>query len=149
MLFGVIRWKKSIGSPSGDPCSGFRIRVEERTPSEFRVGPGGVIEKIPGTGTWRLVTDSAPCFPAPDEGDSHVVRFTVQDVHFNVLDGVYRIALQLAGNWDSRGLILVHFFGYRQIDPIAWYVAFRPDAPIATVEFDVVRRSWLPWSRGG
>jgi hypothetical protein len=142
VLFGVIRWKKNIGSPSGDPCGGFRIRVEERTPSEFRAGPGGVIEKIPGTGTWNLVTDSASCFPAPDEGDSHVVRFTVRDVHLNVLDGVYRVSPQLTGQWDSRGLIFLYLFGYRQMDPLAWYVALRPDAHMATVEFEVVRRSW-------
>ena len=43
MLFGVIHWKKNIGRPSGDLCSGFRIRVEERTPSELRATPGGLI----------------------------------------------------------------------------------------------------------
>jgi hypothetical protein len=143
MLFGVIRWKKSIGSPSGDPCNGFRIRVEERTPSEFRAGPGGVIEKIPGTGIWRLVTDAASCFPAPDEGDSHVVHFRVPDVHLNVLDGAYRITPQLTGQWDSRGLVFLYLFGFRQIDPLAWYIALRADSHIATVEFEVVRRFWF------
>jgi hypothetical protein len=149
MLFGVIRWKNSIGSPSGDPCSGFRIRVEERTPSEFRVGPGGVIEKIPGTGIWQLVADAASCFPAPDEGDSCVVHFRVPDLHVNVFDGVYRVAPQLTDNWESRGLAFLDLLGFRQIDPLAWYVVLRADSHIATVEFKVVRRPWLSWSRGG
>lgn len=138
-LFGVIRWKKSIGSPSGDPSSGFRILVEERTPSEFRDIGGGVVEKIPGT--WHLITDSAPCYSAPDEGDSHVVHFSVPDVHLNRLDGTYRIAPQLTGNWDSRDLVFLDRLGFQQIDPLAWYIALRPDAHIATVEFEVVRRS--------
>jgi hypothetical protein len=142
MLFGVIRWKKGIGSSTGDPCSGFRIRVEERTPSEFR-DAGGVIEKIPGSGEWRLVTDSAPCSSAPDEGDSHVVRFNVPDVHLNVLDGIYRITPQLSGRWDSQGLVFLHRFVFRQIDPLINYIKLKPDAHIATVEFEVLSRFWF------
>jgi hypothetical protein len=147
MLFGVIRWKKSIGSPSGDPCSGFRIRVEERTPSEFRAGPGRVIEKIPGTGTWRLVTESAPCSPTLDEGDSHVVRFTVPDVHLNVFDGVYRVTPQLTDQWDRWPLWILS--GFRRMEPLSWYIVLRADSHIATVEFEVVRRSWFFWTKGG
>lgn len=143
MLFGVIRWKKTLGSPSGDPCNGFRIRVEERTPSEFWDIGGGKYEKIPGTGTWRLVTDFAPCFPAPDDGDYHAVHFNVPDVHLNVFDGMYRITPQLTGQWDSRSLIFLYLFGFRQIDPFAWYISLRPDSHIATVEFEVVRRFWF------
>jgi hypothetical protein len=74
MLFGVIRWRKSIGSPSGDPCSGFRIRVEERTPSEFRAGPGGVIEKIPGIGI-RLTRVGRNHGWVPPNGKRATTRF--------------------------------------------------------------------------
>lgn len=143
-LFGVIRWKKGIGSPTGDPGGAFRVRVEERTPSEFRAGPGGVIEKIPGTGVWRLVTDSVPCTPAPDEGDSHVVHFAIRDLHVNIFDGVYRVTAQLTNvPWDTRGLFFQYLFGYRQMDPLAWYIALRPDVHMATAEFEVVRRSFF------
>ena len=143
-LFGVIRWKKGIGNPAGDPAGAFRVRIEERTPSEFRAGPGGVAEKIPGTGVWRLINDSVPCTPAADEGDSHVVHFAIRDLHMNVFDGVYRITAQLTNAaWDTRGLAFVYLFGYRQMDPISWYVALRPDTHIATVEFEVVRRSFF------
>jgi hypothetical protein len=145
MLFGVIRWKKGIGRPSGDLCSGFRIRVEERTPSEFRALGGGKYEKIPGTGTWRLVTDSAPCSPSADEGDSYVVHFNVLDVHLNVLDGAYRITPQLTGRWNDGWRPWV-VLGFRQVDPLAWYIALRPGAHIATVEFEVVRKRWLWFS---
>ncbi|MGZ9211665.1 MAG: hypothetical protein ACXW53_07200 [Candidatus Binatia bacterium] len=140
MLFGVIRWKKNLGSPAGDPCSGFRIVVEERTPSEFRAGPGGVIEVIPGTGQWRLVTDSAPCTPVPDEGDSHVIRFYVPNVDLNGFPyGQYRIAPQLSGDWDRSELRW--FLGSRQILPISQHVVLTKEAHIQTVEFEVVRRS--------
>jgi hypothetical protein len=143
MLFGVIRWKKNIGSPSGDACSGFRIRVEERGPSEFRAGPGGVIEQIPGQ--WGIVTDAAPCSPAPDEGDNHVVTFRVPDVHLNGFpDGGYRITPQLTGNWHTN--LFQAFFGFRWIEPPSWYITITKDAHIKTVEFEVVRRVWLGWT---
>jgi hypothetical protein len=143
MLFGVIRWKKSIGSPLGEPCSGFRIRVEERTPTEYVDIGGGKYDIKPGTGIWRLVTDSARCFPAPDEGDSHVVRFIVSDVHLNILDGVYRVAPQLTGQWGGSWFWIL--LGFRQMDPLAWQIALKPDAQIANVEFEVVRRFWINW----
>ena len=44
-----LRWAKGLGAPVGDPCSGFTILVEEHTATQFRFGPGGVIEVIPGT----------------------------------------------------------------------------------------------------
>ena len=65
-LSGTIRWKKAVGRPDGDLCSGFRIVVCEREPSQFREGSAN--EKIPGTGQWRLLTNSAPCASAPDLG---------------------------------------------------------------------------------
>lgn len=144
MLFGVIRWKKNIGSPSGDLCSGFRIRVEERTPSQFRDLGGGNFEKIPGTGEWRLITDFAPCSPSADEDDSYVVRFNVPDVHLNVLDGVYRVTPQLTDQWNDSWQPWA-VLRFRQLDPLAWWIALRPEKHIATVEFEVVhkRRLWV------
>src|SRR5436305_12801251 len=35
----------------GDLCSGFRIIVDERTPTEFQMGPAGP-EIVPGTPEW-------------------------------------------------------------------------------------------------
>ena len=35
-IFGIIRWSKYIGRPPGDLCSGFNIRVEEHTATQFR-----------------------------------------------------------------------------------------------------------------
>lgn len=145
MLFGVIRWKKDIGRPSGDLCSGFRIQVEERTPSEFRDLGGGNFDKIPGTGEWQLVTDSAPCSPSADEGDSYVVRFRVPDVHLNVFDGLYWITPQLTDQWNDAWRPWV-VLGFRQLDPLAWQIALRPEAHIATVEFEVVRKRRLWFS---
>jgi hypothetical protein len=141
LLFGVIRWKKSIGSPQGDPCSGFQIVVDERTPSQFQATGGGHYEKVPGTGTWRPVTDSAPCSVAPNDVDSHVIHFYVPDVHLNILDGLYRITPKLTGAWDSRNRLFLSFFGFLQIQPLSCYIILKPDAHIATVEFEVVRRS--------
>lgn len=142
MLFGVIRWKKNIGRPLGEICSGFRIQIEERTPSQFRDLGGGNFEKIPGTGEWRLVTDSAPCSPSADEDDSYVVRFNVPDVHLNILDGVYRVTPQLTNQWNDGWQPWV-VFRFRQLDPLAWWIALRPEKHIATVEFEVVRKRRL------
>ena len=36
MILGIIRWRKYIGQPAGDYCSGFNIRVEEDTATQFR-----------------------------------------------------------------------------------------------------------------
>ena len=35
------------------------------------------------------------------------------------------------------------------LEPLAWYISLRPEAHIATVEFEVVRKSWFSWSKGG
>ena len=48
-VFGVIRWKKYIGRPTADLCSGFNIRVEEHPATQFRAVGGGKYEPIPGT----------------------------------------------------------------------------------------------------
>ena len=68
-IFGTIRWKKYIGRPPGDLCSGFNIRVEEHTATQFRAVGGGKYEPIPGTGIWKDVVDSVSCWDLPDEGD--------------------------------------------------------------------------------
>ena len=140
MLFGKIRWNKGYGSPVGDSCSGFRIFVEEHTASQFRIGPDGP-EVIPGTGIWKVTTASAPCWAAPDEGDMHVVRFSVPDVHLNVFpDGKYRIKPELTGNWaQSR---IQQMLGYKQIEPLAYYVSLTKDRHIVSVDFEVTQHAW-------
>jgi hypothetical protein len=140
MLLCSIHWKKAVGRPAGDLCSGFRVVVDERTPSQFRVGPSGP-EKIPGTGEWRLLTNSAPCAPAPDAAGTHVLTFNVPNVHLNVFDGKYRVTPQLIGNWDNS--LIRYLVGPLFIEPISWHVVLTTDNPIATVEFDVLRRPWF------
>lgn len=49
-IFGVIRWRKYIGRRMDDLCSGFNLRVEENTATQFRAIGGGKYEPIPGTG---------------------------------------------------------------------------------------------------
>jgi len=137
-LLGIIRWKKAIGRPAGDLCGGFRIVVEERTPSKFREGPGG-IEVIPGTGEWRPFTDSAPCTAAPDTADSYNVRFTVPGVHLNFFDGKYRVAPQLTGNWDKS--VFRYVSGPPSVEPRSWHVVLTKDRPVESIDFEVIRRS--------
>ena len=139
-LLGVIRWKKAIGRPTGDLCSGFRIVVDERTPSQFRVGPAGP-EKIPGTGEWRQFTNSAPCAPASPTADSYVVTFNVPNVHLNLLDGKYQVTVQPTDNWDKS--VFRYVIGPPRVEPISFHVALTKDRPVETVEFDVVRRAWF------
>jgi hypothetical protein len=140
MLFGRIRWAKSLGAPIGDPCRGFSILVEEHTVSQFRVGPGG-IEVIPGTGIWKMVTASAPCRSLPDEGDRYVIGFDVPDVHLNAFpDGKYRITPTVTGKW-SRSPIQV-LLGYKRIEPRSVYVSLTEDQHIRSVDFEVVHEPW-------
>jgi len=61
-IFGTIRWKKYIGRPLGDLCSGFNIRVEEHTATQFRAVGGGKYEPIPGTGIWNRANPVAVVF---------------------------------------------------------------------------------------
>jgi hypothetical protein len=139
MLFGRVRWSKSLGAPVGDPGSGFRILVQEHTASQFREGAGGP-EVVPGTGIWRPA-ESVPCSPAPDEGDMHVVRFNVPDVHLNAFpDGKYRVSAELTGNWaESR---LQAMLGFRRIEPIAFYVVLTKDNHLSSVDFEVIQEPW-------
>lgn len=139
MLFGRIRWSKGLGSPVGDPCSGFTILVQEHTASQFRKGASGP-EVIPGTGIWKAA-ESVPCSAAPDEGDMHVVRFNVPDVHLNVFpDGKYRVTAQLTGNWaESR---IQAMLGFRRIEPLAFYVALTKDSHFSSVDFEIIQEPW-------
>jgi hypothetical protein len=101
MPFGRIRWDKGYGRPGGRPQQRIPNPVDERTASQFRIGPDGP-EVVPGTGIWKVTTASAPCWAAPAEGDMHVVRFSVPDVHLNAFpDGKYQIKPELTGNWGS------------------------------------------------
>ena len=53
-IFGVIRWNKSIGRPMGDLCSGFTIRMEERTATELRALGGGKYEAIQAPASGKM-----------------------------------------------------------------------------------------------
>jgi hypothetical protein len=140
MLFGSIRWPRGLGAPVGDPCSGFKIIVDEHTVSQFRIGASGP-EVIPGTGKWINVTQSAPCWATPDDGEMHVVRFNVPDVHLNGFpDGKYRVAVELTGNWSENRLQVM--LGYRRIDPLSWYVSLTKDRHLVSVDFEVVHEPW-------
>ena len=81
-IFGIIRWKKYIGRPMGDLCSGFNIRVEEHTATQFRAVGGGKYEPIPGTGIWKDVNDSLICREMADEGDTTSSGFKSPDETF-------------------------------------------------------------------
>ena len=85
-IFGVIRWKKYIGRPAGHLCSGFNIRVEEHTATQFRAVGGGKYEPILGTGIWKDVNDSLVCREMADEGDYHKLGFQVwgRDIHAGI-----------------------------------------------------------------
>jgi hypothetical protein len=140
MLYGRIRWDKSMGRPVGDIATGFRVQSQEHTVTQFRMGPGGRAEPIPGTGIWKDPVTLA-CWAAPDEGDRHVVMFRVPDVHLNGWpDGKYRLRAELTGNWGDT---MLHVrIGYRRIDPLAVDVVLTKQAQIGSADFEVV---WEPW----
>jgi hypothetical protein len=147
LIFGTIRWKSSIGVPSGDLASGFSIRVEEHTATQFRDVGGGHIEPIPGTGIWKVVSDSLACYVLSTEGNNREVGFRVTGLHLNAFpDGRYRITPSLKGNWRPSGLFAL---SYRAIEPISASVALKKDDHIQSVEFEVVRRSLFSGRRLG
>lgn len=147
MLFGKIRWNKGYGSPVGDPCSGFRVSVDERTASKFRIGASGP-ERDPKTGLWKVVTASAPCSVATDEGNMHVVSFTVPDVHLNEFpDGAYRVRAELTGNWEQSSGIQ-RMLGYKRIDPLGYQVSLTPDRHIVSLDFEVTQHAWSFYMTG-
>jgi hypothetical protein len=147
LIFGTIRWKSSIGAPSGDLCSGFSILVEEFTPSIPVASGGGNYDKEHGTGIWKEVTDSLACHPLSPQGDYSAVSFAINGLHLNVFDGQYRIAPSLQGNWRPSGLLAA--LSYRAIEPIAEHVVLTEDHHIKSVEFEVVRRSFFSGRRLG
>jgi len=139
MLFGRIRWLKGLGTPIGDPASGFKVLCQEHTASQFRIGAAGP-EVVPGTGIWKDPV-SVPCYAAPDEGDMHVVAFHVPDVHLTTFpDGKYRVRAELTGNWADP--LLQVRIGYRRMEPIAFYVVLTPERHLQAVDFEVVYEPW-------
>ena len=144
-IFGVIRWKKYIGRPAGHPCSGFNIRVEEHTATQFRAVGGGKYEPIPGTGIWKDVNDALVCRELPDEADYHKLGFQIlgRDIHLNAFpDGQYRITPTLTGLWTRATPVVL--LGSRIIEPKSAYVVLKKDNHVQSVEFEVVQRS-RPW----
>lgn len=144
-IFGVIRWKKYIGRPAGDLCSGFNIRVEEHTATQFRAVGGGKYEPIPGTGIWKDVEDSLICRELPDEDGDHKIGFQVwgRDIHLNAFpDGQYRITPTVIGAWSRATPVLL--FGSRNIEPQSASVALKKDNHIQSVEFELIQRP-RPW----
>ncbi|HJU60683.1 MAG TPA: hypothetical protein VJ864_01455, partial [Candidatus Binatia bacterium] len=124
----------------GDLCSGFNIRVEEHTATQFRIGAGGNYEPIPGTGIWKDVVDALSCRELADEGDYHKLSFQVWGLHLNAFpDGRYRITPTLKGIW-SRPANPVLFFGSRTIEPQSFSVVLKKDDHIQSVEFELVQR---------
>ncbi|MEK6753757.1 MAG: hypothetical protein AABZ00_15985 [Chloroflexota bacterium] len=145
MIFGTIRWKISVGKPTGDPCASFDIQVEEHTATEFRDAGGGNIIPEPGTGIFKLVSNSVSCWAQADQGDEHIIKFKVSGLHFNMpFDGYYRITPRLRGNWRPSGIFAI---GYRTIEPISANVVLKKDDPTQSCEFEVVRRSWFSGRR--
>jgi hypothetical protein len=141
-IFGIIRWSKYIGRPPGDLCSGFNIRVEEHTATQFRAVGGGKYEPIPGTGIWKDVVDALSCRELTDEGDYHKLSFQIwgRGIHLNAFpDGMYRITPTLKGTW-SRANPVVTFFGSRIIEPKSASVVLKKDNHIQSVEFELVHR---------
>ncbi len=146
MIFGIIRWKKTVGDPTGDRCAGFDIRVEEHTATEYRDLGGGHYGPEPGTGIWKIVSDSVSCRPLADQGDDHVISFHVTGLHFNMpLDGYYRITPSLKGNWRPSGIFSL--LSYRAIEPLSASIVLKKDNPVQSCEFEVVRRSWFSGRR--
>jgi hypothetical protein len=145
-IFGVIRWKKYIGRPAGHLCSGFDIRVEEHTATQFRALGGGKYEPIPGTGIWKDVNDALVCQELPDEGDYHKLGFQIRgrDIHLNAFpDGQYRITPTLTGMWTRSTPVVL--LGSRSIEPKSAYVVLKKDDHIQSVEFELVQRP-RPWA---
>jgi hypothetical protein len=141
-IFGVIRWNKYIGRPAGDLCSGFNIRVEEHTATQFRALGGGKYEAIPGTGIWKDVLDTLSCRESSDESDYHKLSFQIwgRGIHLNAFpDGQYRITPTLKGTW-SRANPVQLIFGSRTIEPKSASVVLKKDDHIQSVEFELVQR---------
>jgi hypothetical protein len=145
-IFGIIRWTKYVGDPSDDRCGGFSILLEEHSATQFRDVGGGNYEPIPGTGIWKVLSDSLSCRALSDQGDDHVISFQITGLHLNAFpDGRYRITPVLRGNWRPSGLLAA--FGYRAIEPRSASVTLKKDDHLQSIEFEVVRRSWFSGRR--
>lgn len=145
-ILGTIRWKKSVGAPAGDYCSGFDIRVEEHTTTDYLDGGGGQAIPDEGTGIYKPVPDSVTCRPGADYGDEHSVSFQVTGLHFNAFpDGFYRITPTLKGNWRPSGLLAPLVF--RLVEPFSDRMALTEDAPVKHCAFEVTRRGWFSGRR--
>ncbi len=68
-------------------------------------------------------------------------EFSVPDVHLNGFpDGQYRIKPELTGNWGESQIQMM--FGFRRIEPLAYYVALTKDRHIVSADFEVVQHAW-------
>jgi hypothetical protein len=141
LIFGRIRWNRSLGQPLGpDAAAGFRVLVQEHTASEFRIGPAGA-EVIPGTGIWKAPVP-IPCVSAPDEGEDRVVVYHAHDVHLNAFpDGHYRIVCELTHNWPKRSRFET-LIASRRIEPLLGYrTSLSGEKHVVSLDFDVVETS--------
>jgi len=145
MIIGTIRWKISIGGPTGDASEAFDVKVEEHTATEYRDAGGGNIIPEPGTGIFKLVSNSVSCRMRSDEGDDHMIGFQVTGLHYNMpFDGFYRTTPRLRVKWRPSGIFAL---GYYVIEPISANVVLTRDHPIQSCEFEVVHRSWFSGRR--
>ncbi|MGK9264497.1 hypothetical protein KXS15_26650 [Sinorhizobium meliloti] len=145
-IFGTIRWKTSVGQPTGDWRSGFRILCEEHTPTTFVDVGGG--HYVPRPGVWKVITDSPPCRVLTTEGGYHAISFNLTGLHLSAFpDGCYRISPSLKGAWKPPGVLPALFT--RAIQPISATFVLQKDNQIQSVEFEVVRRSWFFVGRSG
>jgi phage terminase large subunit GpA-like protein len=87
VLFGVIRWKKNIGGPPGDPCSGFRIRV------------GAFSEIMWVHIDWRPGRPETAAFLCPHCGD--------------LISEVHKLAMIEAGRWSVTAPEVQGHAGFR------------------------------------
>jgi hypothetical protein len=141
LIIGHIRWNKKFGNPPGDPCSGFRILLEEHTATEFRFGPGGIIMPEPGTGIWKTLTDAPHCTSLSSTDGIQEVLFHVREVHFTAFpDGFYRITPQLISAWSSP--LTPATPGFQRIEPVFRDIVLKESASIQSVGFEVV---WVPY----
>jgi len=147
-IIGTIRWKSGIGKPTGELCDGFSFLVEEHTATQFRDVGGGKYEPIPGTGIWKVVTDSVACRTLSTGDDHYAVGFHITGLHLTAFpDGQYRITPSLNGAWQPVGILAL--LARRVIEPMSASVILTDDKRIQSVEFDVIRRSFFSGRRLG
>jgi hypothetical protein len=147
-IIGTIRWKSTVGKPSGELCDGFSILVEEHTSTQFRAVGGGKYEPIPGTGIWKVIAESVACRDLSSEDDHYAVGFHITGLHLTAFpDGQYRVTPSLQGTWRPGGILAL--LARRVIEPISASIILTDDKRIQSVEFEVVRRSFFSGRRLG